>query len=330
MPATLTEEQLLANRARRIGRPIPAGNVPAGLAGPDAPRTALNPLDGMLPDDTTPPAPTPTPTPQPPAPAPAPAGPTMAALQAQLDSLAGRLAPTQQALAEAQEANRALAAANAELQQQMAAAQATAAAAAARRQADEFDPFAGLTADQLAEMDPNLLNAMRLSARAALAQAMSAVKDPTVIVAEALAARDKQNLSTFLSTASAELGLQALAANPKFQAFTATDDSADMLLSSFLKAPNVDTARTLLPRVKSMLKRYEKSIASDATGDPPADPDARLSAHLARTPDASSASPAPRQAVSPEQAAKLRREHSQAVRARDFKKAAVIMAQLNS
>lgn len=333
MPTQLSDEQLLAQRARRTGRPIPATNAPGGPAGPDAPRQALNPLEGMPgfePGDLTPPTPTPTPTPQPTPPQPTAGADVLAAMQSQLNALTGRLGPTQQQLVEAQEANRALAESNAALQAQLAATAAANQAAAARQQAESFDPFAGLSAEQLADLDPTVVNAMRMSARAALSQAMASIKDPATIVNETLAQRDRQHLSTFLATSTEELGLKALAANPKFQAFTAADDSADMLLSSFLKAPNVDTARSLLPRVKGMLKRFEKSVASDATGDPPADPEARLAAHMARTPGDSPAPPSARQAVSPEQAAKLRREHSQAVRARDFKKADAIMAQLNS
>lgn len=240
----------------------------------------------------------------------------------------GRVAPSQQQIEELRTGYETLRATNAQLQADLEAERAARTTRTAEAEAATFDPFAGMNADELAMLDPQVVEATRSAARKTLAASLAKLQDPHAVVREALAQRDAASLKAYISSASAELKLTELAADPAFAAFAAADDSADMLLHSFLKAPSLESAQALLPRVRTMLKRYERSAAPTPT--PITDPAARLSAHLARTPDPAASGAAPQGAKTPDEAATLRRQHAAAVRRRDFKTAAQILAQINS
>lgn len=328
MPAVLSDAELLAQRARRIGRPVMT--APAG--GPGTPREALDPTGGMgLTDDagdTFTDEPTPAPRAPTGNPAPAPQSNELAAqvaqLQQQLNAALGRVSPAQQQLEELRTTAQQQAATIAKLQADLSSANSAHAKRTAQEAAAEFDPYEGMTAEELAMIDPAVLDTTRRATRAAIARVTSQMPDPQALLTAAFQERDARELRAFMAQAEAELKLGAVQHDSKFMAFAAEDDSADMLMHSFLNAPDLSTARSLQPRVRSMLKRYERTVGNSNLSDPPA----RASEHLSRTPAANGSPQAPRGAITPDQAAKLRREHAAAVRTGDRKKAAELLQRL--
>lgn len=349
----LSDDELLAQRQARTGRAVStaAGNgappapgaAPAGFADPGLGRPAVpardpfNPsLPPVEPDGGQPPVPAPVASP----PAAAPAvgveelQAQLARMQQQLDAAIGRVAPLQQQTENYRTTAEALQAANAQLQAQLEQVQAANSQRAAAEAAAAFDPFEGMSADELALLDPTVVDAMRRTARAALAKATSQWQDPRTIIAQTLQERDARTLKNYIQAISNELGLVQLGSDPKFQEFLAADDSADMLLNSFVQAPDLETAQRLDGRVRKMLKRFRDQPAAPAAGggNQTPDPQDRLSAHLSRSgaPDAAPGAPSQqRKALTPEQVADIRKRAQALTRQRKFKDADALLAQLN-
>ncbi len=322
MPA-LSDDELAVWRAKRTGKSVPA--APAGGSddrNPSAPRAARSPLDGFADpganiDDDDKDLP----------PSDPPSGSAGLApedeLRAQLAAANGRLGPVQRQLEELRSANEAAQRQMAELQTQLAEQHARDAMEKAKQAANAFDPFEGMSKDEIDMLDPSAAELIKRAARNAYAKAASAIKDPEALINEALAKRDARSRDNYIRATADSLGLVKLTGDVKFNKFLTEDDSASILLNSFVQSPDLDTARNLEPRLRQMLKRYEKSTTSSSRA---ADPQDRLSAHL----DRSGASHPNRQSISPEEAKQLRNEAARLTRARRFKEADAILAKLNA
>lgn len=341
MRTTLTEDELLAQRAARTGRRAPTGAPGAPEPPPEPPpadpgaaRPTLpsrSPFLDMLPPDAdgvgddaptgvddaggTPPAN------QNPV--------NQTALQQQLNAALGRVAPLQQTVDQLRATVESLQTANAQLQAQAQAAAQAQSAAQARQTAEQFDPFANVSADDLALLDPAVVKAIRTSTQASLAQALSNTQDPQVLITQALQQRDERARQSYIRAKAQELNLVALGNDARFQQFLANDDSAEILLNSFVQAADLEAARYLEPRVRTMIKRFEKTVA--APGNKPADPQDRLTAHLSRSGESAPATPGPghRKELTPERVKQIRMQASRLQRQRQFKAADELLAQLN-
>lgn len=356
MRVPLSDAELLARRQARTGRAVstapgagapPVDGAPNGAVDPGTGRPTVplrDPFDmsggfdaGLDGGDPTPPPVSPPVSP------PAAAQPVLPAdlqqqfstMQQQLDAALGRVVPMQQQLEQYRSTAEALQVANAQLQAQLAEANTIAATRAASEAAASFDPFEGMSPDELAMLDPAVVDAMRRSARASLAKATANMQDPRAIIAQTLQERDARALKAYITNASGELQLLVLGKDPKFQAFLAADDSADMLLNSFVQAPDLETAQRLESRVRKMIKRF-RDLPSDTQsgGNPPTpDPQDRLSAHLSRNgaPSAAPGDPSSQQrkALTPEQVQDIRRRAQAFTRQRKFAEAKALLDQLN-
>jgi len=291
-------EDLDAWRARRTGKPVDktanAPGVPTNAGGdPQAPRmqrhpleglTSLNPMGGagdLPPEDDDLENLGGDPAPQN---LEQPTDAEREALRQQLAAANGRLGPVQRQLEEMRAAMAAQQAQLAEAQRKVAEQEAARAALNAREKAKSFDPLEGLTREQIEMLDPAALALIKHVGQSAYARASSEYKDPEEIVRQTLAARDAQSRDRYIRTTAEALGLYKLREDPKFNSFLNEDDSAGMLLNSFVSAPDRDTAQTLEPRVRAMLKRFEKQTASSPRS---ADPQSHTSSHLNRNPGAS-------------------------------------------
>lgn len=335
MRAAMTDEQLLAQRALRTGKKIPASNGDTGR-GPGAPIQMGNPLEGYDTnrndddDDGAPAfnpnnfggnvAPNATPNTT--------ASFDAAALQQQLDAANGRAAPLQRQIEEMRAALTAAQQLAATQAAQLTERQQAEAAAAAAREAATFDPFEGMSADDLSLIDPATLSAMRRVAQQSLARATANTQDPQKLIADALEARDKKARDSFIRATVDGLGLVALGNDPKFQAFLHEDDSAGLLLNSFVQSPDVDVAKSLEGRVRSMLKRYEKSQPANSNNQS-ADPQARLAASMSRQGAGAGAHGSARKPLTPEQGKAIRQQSNALTRQGKFKEAKELLAQLN-
>jgi hypothetical protein len=327
MSKTLTEDELNAWRSKRTGRPVksddngPAVPTNAG-GGPDVPRSIRSPVDGMpgVPalniDDE--PAPQDTPTFN------LPAHDADEELRQQLAAANGRLGPVQRQLEEMRAAHEATQRQLAEYQAQLAEHQAAQATAKAQKMAAEFDPFEGMSAAEIEMLDPAAAELIKRAARNAYSKAASSVKDPEALINDALAKRDARSRDNYIRATAETLGLVKLGSDQKFNRFLTEDDSAGILLNSFVKAPDLETARALEPRVRTMLKRYEK--AATPTRNP--DPQDQLSQHLDRGHGGASANR--KGATTPEEARQIRGEIARLTRARKFKEAETLQALLNN
>lgn len=320
----MNDEQLAEWRSRRTGRKVQAGpdKTPADGRSPVINMGAENPdmatLLGMgAPGDNTPPAGDP----------PASRAPTddeIARLQSQLDAAHGRLAPTQRQLEELRAANEAAQRQLVELQTQLAEKQAMEASLRAKQMADSFDPFEGMTKEEIDMLDPTAAEMIRRAAKNAYTKAASNVKDPEALIHKALAERDARARDNYIRATAETLGLVKLGSDAKFNKFLAEDDAAGILLNTFVKAPDLDTARMLEPNIKRMLKRYEMSIASDRRNPDPQD---RLSHHLDRGDTGGNGRS---KNFSPAEVRELTAKAKQLARARRFKEADAIFAQINA
>lgn len=345
MRTALSDDQLLAQRQARTGRTVatvPGNGAPPepglarpaadpGGARPTAPQRDPfgNPFGGASggTEDI--------------APAPVPAAPqgfdaqaAFNAMQQQLDAALGRVAPLQQQLEQYRSTAETLQASNAALQAKLMEVQDATTKRAAQEAAASFDPFEGMSADELAMIDPAVISAMRRSAQAALAKATVQVGDPRALIAQTLQERDTRQLKAFQQSVSEELQLLQLGSDPKFQQFLSTDDSADMLLNSFAQATDIDAAQKLATRVRTMLKRYRAAApgASASAGNNTPDPQDRLSAHMSRSGNQSAAPGAngqTRNVLTPEQVKDIRRQAQALTRQRRFKDAQALLDKLS-
>lgn len=326
---SMNDAQLAAWRAKRTGKAVPTNNAGDSNRGPDAAIVPRSPLDGMTMDNGDPAFVIPSGNADP---DPAPAfNPTLPAVdpqvQNQLDAALGRLAPLQRQNEELKAALEAQQRATATMQAQMADLQNAQQTAAAQTAAANFNPFEGLDAEQIDMLDPTSRAIVEAAARNAFTKASNGFKDPEALITKALAARDEKAKIDYIRTTAAATGLVALSNDTKFNAFLREDDSANFLLNSFINAADVETARSLEPNLRKMLKRYEKT-----TNTRTPDPHDQMSAHLSRTPGASgSANGQPaKAATSPEEARTIRNRAAQLTRARKFKEADALLASINN
>lgn len=324
MSRTLTDSELDAWRSKRTGKPVADGNdnasegVPTNAGGgPAVPRGTRNPTTGYVADeysaadDNNDDSDSNT------------SNLTIEELRQQLAAANGRLAPIQRqaedlrTVYEAQQRN--LLDLQTQLEEQN--------AERSRRQADEFDPFAaaGLTQDEIDMLDPVAATLIQKTARAAYHQAASKFKDPEEIIRKTLAQRDAISRDTFIRGAAEELNLAKLGQDPKFNKFVDEDGAAGMLITSFLKAPDQETARSLLPNVRKVIKRFEGGKAKNRQTDP----QDRLSQHLSRDGEQGD-NRTYRAVTSPEEARQVREQATRLARARRFKEADALLASLNN
>lgn len=247
-------------------------------------------------------------------------------LRNQLAAAQGRLGPAQRQIEE-------MRAAMATLQQQLA----EQGAALATRNAEEsslrhqqamasFDPFDGLPKDQLEMLDPAALKLIEHSARQAYAKASGGIKDPEELINKVLSQRDKQDLNNFISATAESLSLGQLGNSTKFNKFLADDDSAGLLLNSFVQSKDIVSARMLEPRVRNMIKRYEKATNSTRTPDP----QDRAAAHLARAPGGQSNGSPRGGAVSADQVKQVTDQARRLARAGKHKEANALLESINN
>lgn len=330
MRVQMTDEQLLAQRAARTGRPLPTNKTGDGNRGPGEALESRNPTDGMTPDvenmfdptqfesgNAAPTSHTQNTTPS-----------DLALLQQQLDAANGRNAPLQRQMEEMRASMAALQQSLAAKDTELATRLAAESSAKALKEAETFDPFEGMTADELSMIDPATLEAMRRSARQSVAKANAGRQDSAKMIADALAARDQQALQRYVRGAADTLGLVALGNDPKFQAFLREDDSAGVLLNGFVQSPDLDTAKALEKRVSTMIKRYEKSIPADSSKNN-VDPQARLAAQLSRQGSGNGASGSQRKALTPEEAKGISAKAKMLIRNGKHKEANELLAQLS-
>jgi len=333
-----TDDDLLAARAKRTGR---KGGLPAEQAGaatgryPGQESGDRSPLDGMGGAGDHEPV-------EPEAPSNhahtkqtngAPAaqyGQREIELMHQLNAVTGRLHPLQQQLADREAA---LAAAQHQLNE-MAARQAAydqqEREAKAARMAEDFDPFKGFSQEDLDMMDPATLNAIRASTRATISAITARYQDPQEVVRKTMAEQDKQRRDTLINTTNQDLGLVDLSRDTKFEEFVNTDDSAGLLLTQFMNAPDTRSAEILVPRVRAMVKRYQTSAGKTPTDSRNPDPADALAAHMQRgTKTSPSADGGPRQSLSPAQARDIRLRANAAIRAGRKDEANRLLQQLN-
>lgn len=324
--SNMTPEQLAEWRAKRTGKPMAEllGNPPsnAGLD-PDAPRIIRSPAGNMpVPDfmqdpDMGTPAPAANPQPA--------ANPELEELRQQLAAAHGRLGPTQRQLDEMRATLDAMQKQNAQLQATLEDQQRVSAATRTKQQAADFDPFEGLSKDQIDLLDPAAAEMIRQAARNAYAKAASQTKDPEEIIRKTLAERDALALRKFVQATAASTGLTKLATDPRFEKFVAEDDSATLLLNSFMQAADIEIAQALEPNLRRLIKRFEKT--TDSTRNP--DPQDQLASHLARAPGAAPAG-ASRQAASAEDVKTISAKARALARAGKHKEANQLLASINN
>jgi hypothetical protein len=204
--------------------------------------------------------------------------------------------------------------------------------ARAEQEAEAFDPFEGMTQDQLDNLDPAVVDAMRRAARKSLATTLSKVQDPAAMIEKAMAERDNRRLRSYIKQISEELNLQAVADDPQFNAYAQEHGSADMLVSSLLQSATVDIAQALKPRVTKMLAGFQTWKTGKKSADAqPDDPTSRTPGSYASRGPAGSGSGSQRRVVNgPADMARLRAEHAAATRRRDFKEAKRLLDIINA
>jgi hypothetical protein len=282
-----TEEGLAAWRAQRLGKPVnlkadlSAQGIPSnGGGGPDDQRPEpRHPLEGhkFNPMELDSPAPNADEIHE--------DDPQDDNLQQQLAAANGRLGPAQRQLEEMRAAMQALQQQNADMQARLAERDAQEKASRFQRAAQEFNPLEGLTKEDLEMLDPAVLKMIEHVGRQAYTKAHGSIHEHEELIEKTLSQRDARERDNFIYGTAETLGLNKLGNDTKFNKFLAEDDSAALLLNSFTQSKDIATARMLEPRVRSMLKRFEKTTNSTRTPDP----QDRASAHLARKPDAQSA-----------------------------------------
>jgi hypothetical protein len=329
----LSDDELQAWRAARTGKAVNFGGGSEGRHPEEDPSGAgpIGDLDDLSGDDPSfDPTALDTASGGDPTRAPPPRQPDDA--QQRLDAALGRVAPLQRQLQEANEANRSLADTVTALTQRLDAMTADGARARAEQEAEAFDPFEGMTQDQLDNLDPAVVDAMRRAARKSLATTLSKVQDPAALIEKAMAERDNRRLKSYLKQISDELNLQAVADDPQFNAYAQEHGSADMLVSSLLQSATVDIAQALKPRVTKMLAGFQTWKTAKKSADAqPGDPTPRTPGSYASRGPAGSGSGSQRRVVNgPADMARLRAEHAAATRRRDFKEAKRLLDIINA
>ena len=322
----LTDQDLADWRARRTGKPVNlAGDntpgVPTNAGGdPAAIRLVQPPFMQNEPPVDIDPAP---------AVDPAPAGnqtnEELEQLRQQLAAANGRLGPAQRQSEEMKAALEAQQRQIAELQAMLAEQQAAAATRKAQEAAANFDPFEGLSPDEVAMLDPTAADLIRKATRNAYSKAASQVKDPEEIIRKTLAERDAAALRKYIQATAASTGLTKLATDPRFEKFVAEDDSATLLLNSFMQAADIEIAQTLEPNLRRLIKRFEKT--TDSTRNP--DPQDQLASHLARAPGAAPTG-AQQRAVSADDVKTITAKARALARAGKHKEANQLLASINN
>ena len=327
MNPSLTEEQLLAMRARRLGKPIPGASdgVPTNAGGgPEAPRIARAPtgeisMPNFLADDNaqgdnTPPVNTAAQTPE-----------ELEQLRQQLAAANGRLGPAQRQAEELKSALEAQQRQIAELQAQLAEQQAAAATRKAQEAAANFDPFEGMSKDEIELLDPTAAELIRKAARNAYSKAASQVKDPEEIIRKTLAERDARQLQTYIRSTADALGLTKLVSDARFQKFVDEDGGANYVLNTFFHAADIDIARSVEADVRKLLNRWKKATGSDSRTPDPQD---QLSQHLSRNPGGASGARA--SVTSPEDVKRITERVRQLSRQGKHKEANELLASINN
>jgi hypothetical protein len=312
----LTGAELLAWRAKRTGRKNLEVFTEDPTNSPNGPIAALSPLEGYHGVDPDNKDGTPAPD------TPAAGSASDNDLRNQLDSALGRVAPLQRQMEELRAAHEAANRRAAELEAALRERDAAQAEAAAARAADEFDPLEGISQEERDLLDSTALAIIAQTAKNAFKKAAGNREDPKELIARELAKRDAQTRDRYIRGTVETLGLIKLGNDTKFNKFLAEDDSAALLMNQFVNAPDTDTARSLEPRIKTMLKRFEK------TTDSPRQPDAqdRMSAHLNR--DAGAQSTSSHGNLTPEEARRITNEAKRLIRAGRQAEAKKLLAQL--
>lgn len=332
MPNVMTDEEMIAWRAKRTGKPIPASTTPAvnnSGEGPDAGQRVRDPsTTAQIPDfarfgsaeadDTT------SVEPQEPPPA------NNADLAQQLQAANGRVAPLQRQLEELRAAIQARDAQVAELTRALQAATSDIAKKKAAEDIDAFDPFEGMTQEELDALDPTAMNILRKVGKSVAQRTLAKIpqESPEALVHKALAERDKAQLGDYIRNTAASLGLLELSNDTTFKNFVEQDDSAGFLLSAFAQAADIATARGLESRIKTMLKRFEAQKSSAAQR--PHDTNHNLSKHLSRIPQQGNGGDSVVQlARTPEEAKRIRQQASALSRQGRYEDAGKLLASLN-
>jgi hypothetical protein len=206
-------------------------------------------------------------------------------VQQQLAAANGRLGPAQRQIEEMRAAMQALQQQNADMQARLLERESQERATRNQRAAQEFNPLEGLSKDELDMLDPAALRMIEHVGRQAFTKAHGSLREHEELIEKTLSQRDARERDNFIYGTAETLGLNKLGNDNKFNKFLNEDDSAALLLNSFTQSKDIATARMLEPRVRSMLKRFEKTTNTTRTPDP----QDRASAHLARKPDAQSA-----------------------------------------
>jgi hypothetical protein len=332
----MDEAGLMEWRAKRIGKVVPVGTV----ASDDAPSPfktpseaqAKSPLDGQdlsfgrdtltsteRNGDVQPQAPA--------APTPPAESDEVKRLRAELDSALGRVAPTQKQIEELTAANRAAMQRLAEYESNIRERDELERKEKSRRAAEDFDPFEGFSEDEVNLLDPTAANLIRKAARNAYVKASAGNKDPEELINAALAKRDQVSLGNFLRAAADSLGLVSLQNDDAFNSFLREDDSAAILLENFVRAPTIDAARGLEPKVRNMLKRFEKTVGVTTATQKKPDPQEMLSAHLDRNGQPSGQNRS--KSITPEEARRIANQSKALTRAGKHKEARDLLAQIN-
>ena len=332
MSNVMTDEEMAAWRARRTGKPVPTSTTSAvnnSGDGPGGAPRARDPVNtNQIPDfafgNDSPTNPLGTEPPQPTPPNDA------TALEQQLQAANGRNAPLQRQIEELRSAIQARDAQIADLTRTL---QAATSAVEKKKVADDidaFDPFEGMSQEEIDALDPTAINILRKLGKNVAQRTMAKIpqESPEVLVQRALAERDKAQREEYIRNTAASLGLIELSTDPKFKAFVENDDSAGFLLNAFANAVDLASAKMLEGRVKTMLKRYEKQ--SGSAEQRPADTHHNLSKHLSRKPEhGDSGNSVVQLAKSPEEARRIRQQATSLSRQGRFADAEKLLASLN-
>ena len=275
----MTEQELNNLMARRGVAPdgsriVPTDptQTPHAQSGPANPPAARDPLAAFLPDPTPDPTPAPTPAPAPGAATPTPAAPAvdpvMAQMQNDLAAANGRVGPMQMQLEQQRLFIQTMQQNQQQLQQQLAAALGQQSVAKAQQLFADFNPFEGLSEQQLAALDPEAADIIKAANRNAMTQLAAHVENRFSELDQRRQTEHQTEIQTLLTRKGEELGLNKLSTDPAFKKFLDEDDSAKYLLGMFVNAKSTGDVHTLTNQVKGMIKRYEKTTAAPSAPSP--------------------------------------------------------------
>lgn len=333
MSNVMTDEEMIAWRAKRIGKQAKTSTnlaVNNSGEGPEGGQRVRDPsTTSQIPDfarlgntdveDTVPPEPQ-----EPPA--------NNADLAQQLQAANGRVAPLQRQLEELRAAMQARDNQIAELTRALQSATRDIEKKKVAEDLEAFDPFEGMTQEEMDALDPTALGILRKMGKTVAQRTLARIpqESPEALVQKALAERDKAQLGDYIRNTAATLGLLELSNDTAFKNFVEQDDSAGFLLSAFAQATDIATARGLEARVKAMLKRFERDKQNKAADQRPADTNHNLSKHLSRTPQQGNGGNSVVQlAKTPEEARLIRQKASALSRQGRYQEAEALLASLN-